>query len=113
MQTRINGRPIMIGYPWRQRLAWSSTQFPNGCQLSAHIRSARTDAAALATLSTQNGGLVIVSATELDVVVPASASGLFKPGSVVLDFVRTDLSPKEHLFLGMTVPVVLPVTRGL
>jgi hypothetical protein len=33
------------------------------------------------------------------------------PGEVVLDLVRTDLTPDRHLGFLLEIPVVLPVTR--
>jgi len=34
-------------------------------------------------------------------------------GSVVVDLVRTDLDPDQHLGVLLEIPVTLPVTRGL
>jgi hypothetical protein len=113
MVTRVDGRPIEIGYPWRVRLRWTVAMLPTGAQVGAHVRAKRADATILGTLTTANGGLVIVSETDLDVVMPEAVTALLQPGVVVVDFVRTDLVPHEHMGVELTIPVWLPVTRGL
>lgn len=112
--TRIEGQAISIGYEWRQRIAVTATPplFPAGCALAAHVRSHRLDPAALAVLTTANGGIVRVSDTEIDVVIPPASTAAMVPGAIVFDLARTDVDPDVHLGFALTVEVVQPVTRG-
>ena len=110
-QQRISGRPIEIGYAWRQRLRWATEQFGPGATLRAHVRARRNDKTILAELTTANGGLVIVSTTEVDIVLSAAATATMKEGSVVTDLIRTDASPVSPIGITITIPVQLPVTR--
>lgn len=107
---------LIAGYEWRQRLAVLGSDtpvFPVGVTLAAHIRRKRADAAPLATLTSDNGGLLRVSDSEIDIVIGGSISADWPVGEVVLDLVRTDTDPDKHLGIGLRIPVVLPVTRGL
>lgn len=107
------GAPIEIGYQWTQRVAVQSATpvFPSGCTLSSHVRAKRSDAAILATLTVANGGIVVVSDTEIDLVIAAAATAAMKVGSVVLDLARTDLAAPRHMGFTLEIPVQMPVTR--
>lgn len=112
---RIEGRVIDAGYVWRQRLQFDTTEvvFPVGVALAAHVRATRIANSILATLTTANGGLTRVSDQSIDIVIAASATALMPVGTVVVDIVRTDVDPDEHLGIALNIPVQMPVTRGL
>lgn len=112
---RTQGRVISIGYAWRQRLLFSTTEvmFPAGCTLVMHVRASRVATSVLATLTTENGGLTRISDQEIEILIHAAATAEMRVGTVVADLVRTDVSPDDHLGLTLTVPVQTPVTRGL
>lgn len=112
----VSGQAIAAGYEWRQRLkvVVDPPPFPSGCTLAAHVRARRGDALPKASLTTANGGLVRVSDTEIDIVLSPSQTGaMTNIPSVVMDVVRTDPDPDQHLGFSLTIPVVMPVTRGL
>lgn len=108
-----DGPAIVAGYEYRLQVETNSPAFPEGCMLAAQIRSKVSDATVIATLTTQNGGLVRKSDTVVEIVVAPEASAALSAGSVVLDMVRTDLVPPRHLQFTLEIPVVRPVTRGL
>ena len=64
---------------------------------TGQLRRAVTDSAILATISTENGGVLRHDERTIEIVlVPTITAGL-SPGSVTLDLVRTDLDPDRHL----------------
>ena len=108
-----NGPPIMAGYEWRLRIASDVAAFPMGCELIAHARRKVTDGAIAAILSTENGGIVRISDTEIEFRLSGAASAGWMAGRAVIDVVRRDVDPDQHLGFMLEVPVMLPVTRGL
>ena len=107
------GPAIVAGYEYRLQVEANSPAFPDGCTLAAQLRARVSDATVIATLTTQNGGLVRKSDTVVEIVIAQEASAGLSAGSVVLDMVRTDLVPPKHLQFTLEIPVVRPVTRGL
>lgn len=107
------GPAIMAGYEYRLQLEASGPIFPSGCSLTAQLRKKVSDPDILAILTTANGGLTRLSDTTLEITLPASASAGLPAGSVVMDMVRTDLTPDRHLNFFLEIPVIRPVTRGL
>lgn len=75
------------------------------------MRADRDSTVVLADLTTGNGGIVRVSDTEIDINLTDTQTAAMSPGSVIADFVRTDLDPNEHLRITIGVPVERPVTR--
>lgn len=102
----------MIGYAWTQRVTMVSTPaaFPSGVMLTAHVRPFRSAETAI-TLTTENGGIIRVSDSVVDVTMTAAQTAQCAEGRVILDVVRTDTTPKLHMRFALDVPVVLPVTR--
>lgn len=95
------------------RLVFSSAIFPaEGTALKADIKAKRSDVAPLATLTTGNGGLTVVSTTTLDILMPATATRALKAGFVSMDVARTDTDPDEIFAFALTIPVQMPVTRA-
>jgi hypothetical protein len=107
------GPAIMIGYAYRLRLEAQGLLFPEGATFTGQIRQSPGAAETLATLSSANGGLVRVSDHALDLQIAVSDTARMAEGSVVIDVVRTDVSPDLHLGFALEIPVLLPVTRGL
>lgn len=107
------GPAIVAGYEYRLQVETNSPAFPEGCALAAQLRARVSDATVIATLTTDNGGLLRKSDTVVEIVIAPEASVGLSAGSVVLDMVRTDLVPPKHLQFTLEIPVVRPVTRGL
>lgn len=111
-QSAQDGAIIMIGYEWRQGVVVTpGPTFPSGGLFRAVVRQSRQSTAALADLTSANGGVVRISDEEIELVIPAASTATMAAGSVVIDVVRTDLVPPQHLGFTLTVPVQLPVTR--
>jgi hypothetical protein len=108
-----DGPAIVAGYEYRLQLEADNPVFPAGCELTAHVRAKVSDSVLIATLTTANGGLARISNTVVEIVISPSATTGLRPGSVVMDMVRTDLEPDRHLSFTLEIPVIRPVTRGL
>jgi hypothetical protein len=114
MSSEIHEGPaIMIGYAYRLRLEAEGALFPQGAVFFGQVRQSPGAAEVLVTLSSANGGLVRVSDHALDLQITAGDTARMVEGSVVIDVVRTDVSPDLHLGFALEIPVLLPVTRGL
>ncbi|MDN2578958.1 hypothetical protein [Aquibium sp. ELW1220] len=108
-----DGPAIVAGYEYRLQVEANSPAFPDGCTLAAQLRAKVSDTTVIATLTTGNGGLVRRSDMVMEIVIAPEASAGLLAGSVVLDVVRTDLQPHQHLNFTLEIPVIRPVTRGL
>lgn len=114
MTTQIHEGPaILIGYAYRLRLAAEGPLFPQGATFTGQVRAKPGAASVLATLTSANGGLVRVSDSALDLQIAAEHTAGMAAGSVVVDVVRTDTDPDQHLGFVLEIPVVQPVTRDL
>jgi len=114
MSSEIHEGPaIMIGYAYHLRLEAEGVLFPEGAAFTSQVRQSPGAAEVVATLSSANGGVVRVSDHALDLQIAASDTAHMAEGSVVIDVVRTDVSPDLHLGFALEIPVLLPVTRGL
>ena len=114
MSVAVSDGPVIVaGYEYRLQLEADSTVFPLGCTLAAQLRGKVSDSAVITTLTTENGGLVRISDTIVEISIPPAATALLLPGSVVMDMVRTDLEPDRHLNFTLEITVIRPVTRGL
>ena len=108
----FEGPAIVIGYAYRLQIEAEAPIFEDGAYAS-HVRSEVTSRDVLANLSTANGGLVRISDVVLEINIPASATGQMAQGSVMLDVVRTDVTPDQQMSFVLTIPVVPAITRGL
>lgn len=111
--TVFDGHAIRIGYEYRLEIEVDYSVFPLGCELASQARRRVSDNAPLASLTTENGGLVRISDTILEIRIAASATAQMQVGSIFMDIVRTDVVPDLHLNISFELPVILPVTRGL
>lgn len=107
------GPAIVAGYEYKLQIEADSPIFPAGCTLAAQVRLKVSDSSVIATLSTANGGLVRITDTIVEIIIPPTATSSLAAGSVFMDMVRTDLSPDRHLNFNLEIPVIRPVTRGL
>jgi len=107
------GPVILIGYEYRLQLQAEADFFPESATFTGQLRSTVTDSTVLATLSTANGSVLRHNERTLEIVVAADVTATLIPGSVVVDFVRTDLTPERPLGFSLEIPVQQPVTRGL
>lgn len=114
MSVEVHACPaIVAGYEYRVQIEAEGQLFPVGCDLVSHVRTKTSATDIVTTLSTGNGGLVRLSDTTLELVIPGPATAALPAGSVVADIVRTDLDPDRHLQFTLEIPVLRPVTRGL
>jgi hypothetical protein len=107
------GPVIFIGYEYRLRIEVDSAVFPEGCSLVAQVRASVNAAEAIGVLSTAAGGLERVDDFSVDLVIGAALTAVMDTESVVVDIVRTDLDPDQHLGFLLEIPVRQAVTRGL
>ena len=108
------GKPIIAGYTWSQPIAvrTASAVFPSGATFTAHVRRTVDSPDILTTLTVGNG-ITRLSDQSVQLTIAGTVSAAWVMPSVVLDLVRTDTTPDEHLGWTLTIPVVQPVTRGL
>jgi len=113
MAQNMRARVIEAGYPWRLRLSFTNSMtFEATATFTMHVRAKVDDSTPIVELTTANGGVTRVSATELDIKIPATDASIWPAGkTVVMDLVRTDTGSPEHLGLTLQVPVRKPVTR--
>lgn len=107
------GPVIKIGLEYSTQIELSEPIFAAGTTFVSDVREKATSPDPLATLSTENGGLVRISDTVIEIRIPAAATATAKVGSVVLDMIRTDVSPSQHLGFTMEIPVEMSITRGV
>jgi hypothetical protein len=105
------GPVILIGYEYRLQLEAEADLFPESASFVGQVRSAITAATVVAELSSAAGSVLRVDDRTLEIVLAPEVTANLAPGMVVLDLVRTDLTPDRHLGFVLEVPVVLPVTR--
>jgi hypothetical protein len=112
MTTSLQEGPvILIGYEYRLQLQAEADLFPDGASFAGQMRSAISAAGVLAVLSSAARSVRRVDDRTLEIILAPAVTGGLVPGSVVLDLVRTDLTPDRHLGFLLEIPVVLPVTR--
>jgi len=105
------GPVILIGYEYRLQLEAEADLFPEGAVFAGQLRSAIAATSVLAVLSTSVGSILRLDDRTIEIILaPALTAGL-SPGGIVLDLVRTDLTPDRHLGFLLEIPVALPVTR--
>jgi len=105
------GPVILIGYEYRLQLQAEADLFPQGASFAGQVRSTISAAAVLAELSTAMGSVLRLDVRTLEIILAPAITAEFTPGMVVLDLVRTDLTPDRHLGFLLEIPVALPVTR--
>lgn len=103
-----NNGAIAAGFIYRQTLTNANGPFVGGSAWRGQFRygAGRT---LLYEATTANGGLVVVDANNLQIILPAAVSASWR-GSVVVDIVRTDGSTPEYGGFVVTIPVMTPVT---
>lgn len=112
MTTSLQEGPvILIGYEYRLQLLAEADLFPEGASFAGQVRSVITATSVVAELSTAAGSVLRVDGRTLEIVLPPDVTASLAPGGIVLDLVRTDLTPDRHLGFVLEIPVVLPVTR--
>jgi ABC-type arginine transport system ATPase subunit len=105
------GPVILIGYEYRLQLEAEADLFPESASFVGQVRSAITVATVMAELSSAAGSVLRVDDHTLEILLAPEVTANLVPGMVVLDLVRTDLTPDRHLGFVLEVPVALPVTR--
>jgi hypothetical protein len=105
------GPVILIGYEYRLQLEAEADLFSEGASFVGHVRSMVSTTAVLAELSTAAASVLRLDGRTLEIVLAPDVTASLAPGGIVLDLVRTDLTPDRHLGFVLEIPVVLPVTR--
>ena len=105
------GPVILIGYEYRLQLQAEADLFPEGASFLGQVRSTISAMAVLAELSTASSSVLRLDDCTLEIILWPVITADLTPGMVVLDLVRTDLTPDRHLGFVLEIPVVLPVTR--
>ena len=113
LTTTTEGPAILIGYPWALQIEAEAPIFAEGASDAGQLRLKASAPEVLAELSSATGRIARVSDRVLELSLTAEQTAGLSPGRVVLDLVRTDLSPDLHLGFLLELPVLLPVTRGL
>lgn len=112
MTTSLQEGPvILIGYEYRLQLQAESDLFPDGASFVGQVRSTIAAASMVADLSTAAGSVLRLDGRTLEIVLAPEVTAGLAPGGIVLDLVRTDLTPDRHLGFLLEIPVALPVTR--
>jgi hypothetical protein len=107
------GPAILIGYEYRLQLEAESAVFPEEARFAGQVRRNANAETVLATLTSEGGTILRRGDNTLELIMPETVTAELTPGSVVLDLVRSDLVPPQHLNVFLEIPVLLPVTRGL
>ena len=105
------GPVILIGYEYHLQLQAEADLFPEGAAFAGQLRSAIAATSVLTVLSTTAGSILRLDERTLEIVLGPTITASLAPGMVVLDLVRTDLTPDRHLGFLLEIPVALPVTR--
>ena len=104
------GPPIPVGYAWQLTIrSVGGDMFPLGSALRAQFRQKR-GSPVLADISTSNGGIERVGATEVIVKLTPVQSAAMAAGFVNMDMARTDLTDWVHLGFNLIIPVFTPIT---
>lgn len=106
-------KPIYPGFPWDMTLRLLATPvlFPEGVKLRAQIRTA-VGAPILATLTTEAGTLARVDDERVAIALDPAITTRLKAGTIVLELIRTDVTPAVHLGVRLTIQVKTPVTAA-
>lgn len=111
----LPGPAIRPGYAWALQIEAGdgSAVFPDGSRWRAHVRYYPTAKQILADLTTEEGGLVRVSDTVIEVRLTGAQTAAIASSNVTLDLTRTDMATSLPLGPIFTVPVEPTVTRIL
>lgn len=114
MPAQNNARPIVKGYPYalRVEVTGGEPMFPIGCALRAQVRDYVKSETVIAELTTENGGIVRVNDTTIDIAMSPEDTAKTDNKTAVLDFVRTDPTPDVYLYVQLMIPVEIPVTKN-
>lgn len=113
MRMTFEGPAILPGYAYQLRLEAESDLFPEDARFLAHLRTTPSSDQVLAVVASDTGGFMRINDREMDLVLSAEQTATLPLGRVVLDIIRTDLNPLQHLGLFLELPVLQPVTRGI
>lgn len=107
--------PLWRGFDWRSpELVFvtagtpSQPLFPGTARFRGAVKTTVHDAQALALLTTEQGHLLVTAAGTLVILLPGTMTAAWRPGTVVLDLVRTDVSPQQHLGTLVNVTILQP-----
>lgn len=102
----------MIGYAWSARITIEGSTdafFPSGSTLRAQFRDNEYAASALATITT-GSGITRQGDYVVDLSLTAAQTAGFRPGSCVMDLIRTDTATPMHYGFKLRIKVEPSVT---
>jgi len=109
---KVPGKVIQAGYDWSMRLVIGGEAiFPVGATFRAQVRRAPEVDDVLHTMTTDNGGAVLIDERTINLTVPGAATAGWPSRKVYIDIVRTDGLTPQHLGFRLIVPVQQPITR--
>lgn len=111
MRMTFEGPAILPGYAYQLRFEAKSNLFPETARYLAELRTTPSSAQVLAVVSSETGGFVRINDRVMDLVLSAAQTSVLPLGRVILDLVRIDTSPPQHLGVFLELPVLQPITR--
>ena len=72
------------------------------------MRATITTASVLAELTSSEGSILRLDDRTIEIILAPELTAGLSPGGIVLDLVRTDLTPDRHLGFLLEIPVALP-----
>lgn len=114
----VEGPEIEIGYVWTLEIELTVDEgepvpFPDGVQLTSHVRGELDDPDPLVVLTLATGEIERIDDNNIRITIPEAGSSLLSPGTVFIDLTRTDVDPLGRYDMRLEVPASLPATRGL
>lgn len=107
--------PIVTGYRYGLRIVATGYEavFPAGAAFRAQVRDFAGSLSPIADLTTENGGIVRINDTTVDLFIKPEDTARCRNVSAVLDFARTDPDPDQFTYLRLQIPVMKPITEGM
>lgn len=106
---------IMRGLRWQNRVTLSGSDtalVPEGVEIRSQVRQNEHAVTAIATLTTENGGIERVSDDAFDIVLTADQTEACEVGRVVMDFWRMDTEYPANYGFKLSVKVEQGPTRA-
>lgn len=109
----LPGKAIVLGYNYNVTIVTTSPAFVVGGAYTAQIRQDVDNATILGTITTGDGNIVVVNDRTISLTIPGTLSSAWTAKTVVLDLVRSDVTPKQYAGVKLTFFTERPVTRGI
>jgi len=113
----VRGRTIVASHPFAARVHvepdGEEVLFPNGARLRADMRDYVGAPEILVALTSENGGLTVIDENTFEIQLTGEQTARMTQSYVVVDLIRTDVSPPIYSYVELRIPVKQPVTRGI